>query len=44
MPQVQQESPQKSALSYLPVSFFGACMGLSAMSAAWHTMSQMEQF
>lgn len=39
--QSQQESPQKSALSYLPVSFFGACMGLSAMSAAWHSLSNL---
>ncbi|MDE5603057.1 MAG: hypothetical protein K2I71_03950 [Helicobacter sp.] len=40
MPQEQssQETPNKK-MSYLPVSFFGACMGLSAMSAAWHAMS-----
>lgn len=40
--QPQQEiSNTKSALSYLPVSFFGACMGLSAMSVAWHAMSHL---
>lgn len=45
MPQLQPQqetTQQKSALSYLPVSFFGACMGLSAMSAAWHTMSHLD--
>ncbi len=40
MPQDQpmQEAPNKK-LSSLPVSFFGACMGLSAMSVAWYAMS-----
>ncbi|WP_104722684.1 SLAC1 family transporter [Helicobacter mesocricetorum] len=39
MPQGQpmQEIPNK--ISYLPVSLFGACMGLSAMNTAWHTMA-----
>ncbi|RDU60848.1 SLAC1 anion channel family protein, partial [Helicobacter sp. MIT 14-3879] len=29
----------KGYFSYLPVSFFGACMGLSAMSVAWENMA-----
>ncbi|TLD82711.1 hypothetical protein LS70_007070 [Helicobacter sp. MIT 11-5569] len=42
MSQAQQAQPPKiNALSYLPVSFFGSCMGLSAISVAWHAMSHL---
>ncbi len=34
---------KKGTLGYLPVSFFGACMGLSAMCVAWHAISQLSQ-
>lgn len=42
MPQVQPpQEAKKGALEYLPASFFGACMGLSAMCVAWHAMSNL---
>ena len=37
----QESRDRKGILGYLPVSFFGACMGLSAMCAAWHAMAQL---
>ena len=37
----QESHDKKGVLGYLPVSFFGACMGLSAMCVAWHTMSEL---
>lgn len=37
----QESHDKKGILGYLPVSFFGACMGLSAMCAAWHAMAQL---
>lgn len=37
----QESRDRKDVLNYLPVSFFGACMGLSAMCAAWHAMAQL---
>ena len=30
----QESNDKKGVLGYLPVSFFGACMGLSAMCVA----------
>lgn len=37
----QESRDRKGILGYLPVSFFGTCMGLSAMCAAWHAMAQL---
>ncbi len=37
----QESNDKKGVLGYLPVSFFGACMGLSAMCVAWHAMSEL---
>lgn len=37
----QETHDKKGVLGYLPVSFFGACMGLSAMCVAWHAMSEL---
>ncbi|MDE7216536.1 MAG: hypothetical protein K2N20_00385, partial [Helicobacter sp.] len=37
----QESHGKKGVLGYLPVSFFGACMGLSAMCVAWHAMSEL---
>ena len=37
----QESHDKKGVLGYLPVSFFGACMGLSAMCVAWHAMSEL---
>ena len=37
----QESNDNKGVLGYLPVSFFGACMGLSAMCVAWHAMSEL---
>ena len=37
----QESHDKKGVLGYLPVSFFGTCMGLSAMSVAWHAMSEL---
>lgn len=37
----QESHDKKGILGYLPVSFFGACMGLSAMCVAWHAMSEL---
>ena len=37
----QELHDKKGVLGYLPVSFFGTCMGLSAMSVAWHAMSEL---
>lgn len=38
-----QEYKTKGYLSYLPISFFGACMGLSAISVAWDKMTHLLQ-
>lgn len=37
----QEYHDKKGILGYLPVSFFGACMGLNAMCVAWHAMSEL---
>lgn len=37
----QESHDKRGVLGYLPVSFFGACMGLSAMCVAWHAMSEL---
>lgn len=38
-----QEQKTKDYFSYLPISFFGACMGLSAISVAWDKMTHLLQ-
>lgn len=38
-----QEYKTKGYFSYLPISFFGACMGLSAISVAWDKMMHLIQ-
>lgn len=38
-----QEYKTKGYFSYLPISFFGACMGLSAISVAWDKMTRLLQ-
>lgn len=38
-----QEQKIKGYFSYLPISFFGACMGLSAISVAWDKMTHLIQ-
>ncbi len=38
-----QEYKTKGYFSYLPISFFGACMGLSAISVAWDKMMRLIQ-
>ncbi|TLE00551.1 SLAC1 anion channel family protein [Helicobacter japonicus] len=38
-----QKQKTKDYFSYLPISFFGACMGLSAISIAWNKMTHLLQ-
>lgn len=38
-----QKQKTKDYFSYLPISFFGACMGLSAISVAWNKMTHLLQ-
>ena len=38
-----QKQKTKDYFSYLPISFFGVCMGLSAISVAWDKMTHLLQ-